>query len=66
MTQIGYCMRCAVKRTMVKPVTKRTKNGRKIAAGTCSVCHGKIMAFLPGSPSAKLKTVRGMKKKPMR
>ena len=61
--QRGYCMRCATQKTMVKPVMKRTKNGRKLAMGTCPTCYGKVSAFVSGKPSSKLKTVRAKKRK---
>ena len=44
----GYCVKCKSKQIMVNPVTKETKNGRKMRSGACKKCGTKMCRFIKG------------------
>ena len=44
----GYCVKCKASKQMVKPVEKKTKNGRKMMCGTCPKCKTKMCRFIKG------------------
>ena len=44
----GYCVKCRKKQTIKDGNVETTKNGRKMAKGTCPECGTKVSRFLPG------------------
>lgn len=42
----AYCIKCKTKRSIKNGDVKVTKNGRKVAQGTCPVCGTKVNRFL--------------------
>jgi len=42
----AYCIKCHKKRAIKNGTVKETKNGRKVAQGTCPVCGTKVNRFL--------------------
>jgi hypothetical protein len=43
----GYCVKCREKRSIKGGSVTETKNGRKMAVGTCPKCGTKVTRFLP-------------------
>ena len=42
----AYCVKCKFTSEMVKPVVKKTKNGRNMMTGTCVKCGTKMCKFI--------------------
>ena len=43
--QIGYCVKCKAKRTMVSCKNATSKNGRNMIKGVCKKCGTKMNVF---------------------
>jgi NAD-dependent SIR2 family protein deacetylase len=43
----GYCVKCREKKSIKGGSVTETKNGRKMAVGTCPKCGTKVTRFLP-------------------
>jgi hypothetical protein len=43
----GYCVKCKTKRSVKNAQVVTTKNGRKMAKGSCPVCSTTVNKFLP-------------------
>jgi NAD-dependent SIR2 family protein deacetylase len=50
--QTAYCVKCREKKTMKDVEEKTTSNGRKMLAGKCTTCGGKINRFIAGGAKA--------------
>jgi hypothetical protein len=43
----GYCVKCREKKAITGGKVEETKNGRRMAKGTCPTCGTKVSRFLP-------------------
>lgn len=43
----GYCVKCREKKAITNGKVEETKNGRRMAKGTCPTCGTKVSRFLP-------------------
>ena len=43
---LGYCVKCKQKREMKNTSKTKSKNGREMMRGTCSVCGTKMCKFI--------------------
>jgi hypothetical protein len=48
----GYCVKCKTKRSIKGAEVVTTKNGRKMAKGTCPVCGTTVTRFLPSKEAS--------------